>query len=76
MTDGRSSTVGNDPTIVHRVVTIAPGKGGELCALRDDGAVFILLRSGVPFGYEINEQPRWVEVPAIPGTLRAIEQEG
>ena len=66
----------NAPGTVHQVLGLAANEGG-LYALRDDGAVFVLLKRGqiLPNGEAVNE-PRWAHAPAVPGTIAAIEQEG
>ena len=66
----------NAPATVYQVLSLAANEGG-LYALRDDGAVFVLLKRGaiLPNG-ETNKEPHWVHAPAVPGTLAAFEQEG
>ncbi len=51
--------------------------GTQLYVLRDDGAVFILFKRGdlLPAGDTVRH-PRWAAVPAVPGTIAALEQEG
>lgn len=47
-------------------------------ALRDDGAVFVLLQRGNvdPVTNREAEEPRWLPCPAVPGTEAAQEQAG
>lgn len=59
------------------VVGIAAAVEGTIYALRDDGAVFVLARTGSirPDG-STRREPEWLRCPAVPGTMAAIEQEG
>jgi hypothetical protein len=64
------------PEVLYEAVSLAASARG-VYALRDDGAVFVLARRGdnLPNG-EIVQDPRWVHVPAVPGTVAAYEQAG
>ena len=64
------------PGTVHAAVMLAATER-DLYALRDDGAVFILLKRGtIAVDGEVLSNPRWIQAPAVPGTIAAIEQEG
>ncbi len=61
----------------HTAISLASGHALELYALRDDGAVFILLRRGTQAADGVVlRDPRWIQAPAVPGTVAALEQEG
>lgn len=50
----------------------------HLYALREDGAVFVLVPRGemsTATG-KFTEDPHWVNCPAVPGTEAALEQKG
>jgi hypothetical protein len=60
----------------HTALGIAAAER-QLYVLRDDGAVFVLFKRGdlLPDG-NIVRQPVWAPIPAVPGTIAALEQEG
>lgn len=65
------------PISVHAAVTIAADAHGSLFALREDGAVFVLMRKGGLQGDgTLVTDPYWAVCPAVPGTLAAFEQAG
>ena len=75
MTSSRTS-----PGVVMQPLTLCATQD-SVYALRDDGAVFVLLKRGsfVPDAEgrpTPADAPHWRECPAIPGTVRAIEQAG
>lgn len=64
------------PATVYQVLSLA-ASGGGLYALRDDGAVFVLVKRGeILLNGETNKEPPWIHAPAVPGTIAAFEQEG
>ncbi len=64
------------PGTVYTVITLAAADR-QLYALRDDGSVFILFKRGdmLPDG-NIVRDPFWRVLPAVPGTVAELEQQG
>lgn len=60
-------------TTLHHCVTIAGNGKGALYALREDGAVFVLIKRGDMIGHEIADEPYWAVCPSVPGTLADFE---
>jgi hypothetical protein len=62
------------PGTYHTAYAIA-ASDRQLYALRNDGAVFILFKRGdmAPDG-KVCHAPHWAHVPAVPGTIAALEQ--
>ncbi len=49
----------------------------QVYVLRDDGAVFVLFKWGdLQFNGEPARHPYWAPIPAVPGTIAALEQQG
>lgn len=64
------------PATLYQAVGVAAA-GPHLYALRNDGAVFILFKRGDLLGDgTVVRVPHWAPVPAIPGTLGELDQEG
>lgn len=64
------------PLIVSYALGLAAA-GNRLHALRNDGAVFVLMCRGdmLPNGEKVTS-PYWAPCPAVPGTEAALEQQG
>lgn len=76
MTHHQGGAMTGQPGTYYTVLGVA-ASDRQLYALRDDGAVFILFKRGdmLPDG-RIVRDPHWAAIPAVPGTLAALEQEG